>query len=167
MSLARRLGLGVLVLAAPAFGVEAPPGMSQFNVTCPVPTVLPVLDRAYHECSNGHVNGSCETFIESFRKLVPEYDCQRPFDATPSRNYIVPAIWLAGDGALEDYVRLLWRLASSKDKVLTEKYFRNAIAGAKELFGSKEFRRVLDGHLAETYLSLSSSVERELKRVRQ
>lgn len=167
MNLAKGLPVATIVIAAVSFGAEAPAEMSQFNVACPASSVLPVLDHAYHECSNGFLNGSCEKFIESFRQLLPEYDCQRSFDATSTKNYIVPAVWLAGDGALEDYIRLLSRLASSKDKTLTPKHFRKAIASARKLFGSKEFQRVLDGAIAKEYLPLSRSVERQLTRERK
>jgi hypothetical protein len=143
--------------------MEAPPDMQKFNVTCPAAKLLPVLDAAYHECNNGFVKGSCEKFVETFRQLLPEYDCQRSFDSTPTKNYIVPAIWLAGDGALEDYVRLLWRMASSKDKMFRNKWFQEATAEAKRLFGSEEFRNILDGALAEEYMSRSEEVERQLK----
>ncbi len=164
MNLTRTLAFIALVIPTGIFGAEAPPGISQFNVTCPTSRVLPILDRAYHECSNGFVNGSCERFVDSFWQLLPEYDCQRPFDATPDKNYVVPAIWLAGDGAMEDYVRLLWRLASSKDRVLSLSHYRSAILAAKELFGSKAFQRTLDGALAEEYLVRSRSVERDLSK---
>lgn len=158
----------ILILAVPMvlFATEAPQDMRQFNVTCPATTLLPVLDNAYHECSNGFANGSCERFVETFRQLLPEYDCQRSFDATPSRNYIVPAIWLAGSAALEDYIRLLYRMPSSKDKIFTQKYFQNATTEAKKLFGSKDFQNILDGHLAEEYGPLSKKVENELKQKR-
>jgi hypothetical protein len=121
-----------------------------------------VLDRAYHDCNHGFEDGSCATFVDSFRQLVPEYDCQRPFDATPDRSYVVPAIWLAGDGALEDYVDLLYRLASPK-KMFSSRQFRRATSAARTLFGSGEFRRVLDGYLAERYVPLSQKMERRPK----
>ena len=71
---------------------------------------------------------------------------------------------MAGDGALEDYVRLLSRMSSLKDKTFTDKLFRNATAEARKLFGSKEFQKILDGHFAEEYGPLSKQVENELKR---
>jgi len=154
----------ILVVSVPLLAKEAPRDMRQFNVTCPAPKLLPVLDAAYHECNNGYVNGSCEKFVETFRQLLPEYDCQRSFDATPTQNFIVPAIWLAGDGALEDYVRFLSRMSSSKDKMFTNKLFQKATDEAKKLFGSNEFRNILDGHLAEEYWPLSKKVESELQR---
>lgn len=154
----------ILVASVPLLASEAPRDMRQFNVTCPAPKLLPVLDAAYHECNNGFADGSCERFVETFRQLLPEYDCQRPFDATPTQNYIVPAIWLAGDGALMDYVRLLSRMSSLKDKLFTDKLFQKATDEARKLFGSKEFRNILDGHLAEEYGPLSKKVENELKR---
>ena len=152
----------ILVASAPLLAKEAPRNMRQFNVTCPAPKLLPVLDAAYHECNNGY-EGSCERFVETFRQLLPEYDCQRSFDATPTQNYIVPAIWLAGDAALEDYIRLLSRMSSSKDNLFTKGDFQRATDEAKKLFGSKEFRNILDGCLAEEFLSLSKKVESELK----
>ena len=105
--------------------------------------------------------------MESFRQLALEYDCQRSFDATPSRNYIVPAVWLAGDGALEDYVGLMYRVASSdsrKGKMFSDQLFRKATNAAEAFFGSEDFRRVLDGHLAEEYVPLSRAVERKQQR---
>lgn len=74
-------------------------------------------------------------FVSLLRKVLPEYDCQRPFD----RGYIVPALWLA-DAAAEDYVRLLSRLDFPE---------------ARHLFASKEFREALDGALAEEFGPLS------------
>jgi hypothetical protein len=154
----------LVTVSTPLIASEAPPDMQRFNVTCPASKLLPVLDQTYHECSNGFVNGSCERFVETFRQLLPEYDCQRSFDATPTKKYIVPAIWLAGDGALDDYVRLLWRMSSSKDKMFSSRWFQEASAEAKKLFGSNEFRNILDGALAELYLPRSEEVERKLKR---
>jgi hypothetical protein len=153
----------IITISGPLYASEAPSSMKQFNVTCPTQKLLPVLDRAYHDCNNGFVNGSCEKFIETFRQLLPEYDCQRSFDATPTKNYVVPAIWLAGDGALEDYVRLLSRMSSPKDKMFTDKLFKKASLEAKKLFGSKEFQAILDGALAEEYLPLSNKTAKELR----
>jgi hypothetical protein len=77
----------------------------------------------------------------------------------------VPALWLADDGAIEDYIRLLWCLSSSssKDKMFTDKSFLKATTEARELFGSKEFQHVLDGALAEDYLARSQQIENELR----
>jgi hypothetical protein len=134
----------------------------QFNVTCPASALLPSLDTAYHECNHGWTNRGCERFVQNFQKLLPRYDCQRPFDATPTQNYTVPAVWLAGDAAVEDYVDLLWRLASSKDKRFEGKPFSKATFDARKLFASQEFRDVLDGAVAEEYLPRSRKIEREL-----
>ena len=156
----KRLPLLLALLTQTALAVEAPEGMTQFNSTCPAPKLLPVLDAAYHECNKGFVNGSCERFVETFKQLTPEYDCQRSFDATAGKNYVVPAVWLAGSGALEDYIALLARLSSPKDKLFSGKWFISARTDARELFGSKAFQRVLDGHMAERYLPLSRRLER-------
>jgi hypothetical protein len=137
--------------------------MTQFNITCPAPTLLPTLDAAYHECNKAFANGSCDRFVDTFAKLTPEYDCQRAFDAAAGKNYIVPAIWLAGDGALEDYVALLAKLASRKNKLFSGHWFDRASADARRIFAAKAFQRVLDGHLAEEYGPLSKRLEKELK----
>jgi hypothetical protein len=143
-----------------AYAAEAPLGMREFNVKCPAPKLLPQLDAAYHECNNGFVNGSCERFVETFSQLAPEYDCQRSFDATPDKKYVVPAIWLAGDGALEDYIGLLARMASGKDKMFNDKSFTKSSAAARKLFTSKAFAHVLDGHMAEEYGPLVEELRR-------
>jgi len=140
---------------------EAPRTVEEFNVKCPAATLLPQLDAAYHECNKGSVDGSCEKFVETFCQLSPEYDCQRSFDSTPDKKYVVPAIWLAGEGALEDYIGLLARMASGKDKMFNDKWFAKSSAAAKALFTSANFARVLDGHMAEEYGPLVEKLKKE------
>ena len=130
----------------------------QSNVTCPASRLLPTLDAAYHQCDHGFENGSCETFVQTLQRLLPKYDCQRSFDNSP-----VPAVWLAGDAELDDYVHLLWLLSSSTDKRFAGTSFSNAINDAKKLFSSKEFRNILDGELAEDYMARSKELEHELR----
>ena len=140
--------LAISVLAtSPASADKAPAGMTQFNVTCPAKRLAPEIDRAFHQCNVGYADGSCERFVNFFRELLPVYDCQRPFDATPSVNYIVPAIWVVGSAEHEDYVRLLAQLKRPFAQVL---------------FASKEFRATLDGALAEEYGPRSERLAREL-----
>lgn len=158
------LAILFLSFAGSAFASEAPKEMNQFNLTCPALKLLPVLDAAYHECNKGFVNGSCERFVETFKQLTPEYDCQRSFDAAAEKNYIVPAIWLAGSGALEDYIALLAKMTSRKDKIFSDKWFRKASTDARKLFGSKAFQNVLDGHMAEEYGPLSKRLEKEINK---
>jgi hypothetical protein len=147
----RLAALLILLGHLAAYAAEAQPGVGEFNVKCPAPKLLPLLDAAFHECNKGFVNGSCGRFVETLEQLVPKYDCQRPFDATADKQYTVPAIWLAGDGALEDYIALLARMASGKDKMFKDKSFTKDSAAARKLFMSREFARVLDGHMAEEY----------------
>ena len=156
----------IFVISSPLMAEEAPVDMQAFNVTCPAAKLIPVLDTAYHECNNGYVKkgASCEKFVAVFKQLLPEYDCQRPFDTSPTQKYIVPAIWLAGDGADEDYIRLLWRMASKKGKMYRNQWFRKPVYEAKILFASKEFRHILDGAIAEEYVSRSKKMERELRK---
>lgn len=152
-----------LVFSSPLFASEAPQGMQKLNITCPASILLPLLDTAYHECNNGFANGSCDRFVETFWELLPEYDCQRTFDAAPSKKHIVPAIWIASEGAQEDYMRLLYRMSSSKDKMFSDKWFKKATTEAKRLFGSPKFRAILDGAIAEEYGEKSLKVEKQLK----
>jgi hypothetical protein len=142
----------------------APADMHEFNVKCPAATLIPILDTAYHECNNGFVkkDGSCEKFVEVFKQLQPVYDCQRPIEIKSTPKYIVPAIWLAGDGAADDYIRLVWRLASQKEKIFKSQLFRKPVSEAKAIFASKEFRDILSGETAEEYDDLSRSMEQEL-----
>ena len=115
------------------------------NQGCPFVNLAPTLDATYHECSHGFQNGSCEKFVDVFSKLLPRFDCQRSFDRDP-----VPAVWLVGSAALEDYVHLLSKLKTR---------------AARKLFGSAQFRDVLDGALAEDYGPLSRKTERQLRKV--
>jgi hypothetical protein len=111
------------------------PALGGANLECPAPALLPQLDANYHECHRGFQNGSCDKFVDLFRRLLPRSDCQRSFDTGP-----VPALWLADSAAMEDYVHLLSRLNTPK---------------AKALFGSAAFREILNGALAEEYVPLS------------
>jgi hypothetical protein len=147
--------LSVPLIVTRAFASEG-----QSNLTCPASRLLPALDADYHQCSHGFENHSCERFVQTLEQLLPKYDCQRSFDNGAGA---VPAVWLAGDAELEDYVHLLWRLSSSTDKMFAGKPFSKATNGAKKLFSSKEFRSILDGALAEDYMARSKQLERKLK----
>lgn len=162
MKFITRIMAVTVLYASSAFTVaaEAPPDMKTFNQTCPAKKLAPVIDHAYHECSNGYMNGSCEIFISTFQQLIPIYDCQRAFDSTPTKQYIVPAIWLSGSAELEDYVKLLARMADPKDWLFSKPDMTNIAAKGSMLFGSKEFRSVLDGALAEEYFEQSEKVEK-------
>jgi hypothetical protein len=144
---ATALALLVLLLPPVVLAGEAPPNVKVFNRTCPAKRLLPQLETAQAACQRGNPV-ECDRFVDTFQKLLPEYDCQRPFDATPTANYIVPAIWLAGP-ALEEHIRFLSTLQTQQ---------------ARRLFGSPEFRAVLDGYLASEFQPLSLDVEQELRR---
>ena len=135
------------LLPANLLASEAPSNMTHFNVKCPAPLLLPKLDAAYHECGHELQGKNCDTFVSLFKQLLPEYDCQRSFDHTAEKNYVVPAVWLAG-AAHEDYVHLLSRLKQHN---------------ARCLFGSAKFRATLDGSLAEDYSDASTRIESGLK----
>lgn len=134
--------------ATVAEAAEAPPGMNQFNVSCPALRLCPILSDAYLGCLRG-VSDSCATFVDAYWEATPVYDCQRPFDVTPTAKYVVPAIWLCGPQEGDDYVRLLHRLKTLQ---------------AQRLFASPKFRSTLDGYLAEEFHDKSLQLERRLKR---
>ena len=140
------LAVAATYMACNVAAREAPAEMTTFNQVCPAPELLPRLEAEYQSCLREQRAG-CDAFVDTYRKLLPEYDCQRSFDATPRVNYIVPAIWLSRDH--EKYVALLSKLKSKS---------------ARGLFASPEFRRTLDGYVAEMYLEKSEALERELRR---
>ncbi len=132
---------------------EAEEEKKEFNKICPFNEHYIKFDRAYHECSHGFVNGSCDLFLKELAKLLPEYDCQRSFD----KKGTVPAIWLAG-GATEDFYGLLFKIASGNG-FYSEKWFTASRLKAREICLSSEFRKVLDGHMAEEYFPLIDSMK--------
>lgn len=137
------LVLPIFLAAEIVSGKEAPPTMTKFNQDCPYQKLRPTLETLFSFCKSGNAS-SCKTFVKTFRALTVVSDCQRTLDATPRVNYIVPAIWLAGDGKLEDYVQLVANLSMNEAKVL---------------FASPAFRSVLDGVLAEQWLEESLKAE--------
>ena len=59
-----------------------------------------------------------------------------------------------------DYIRLLYQLSSVTDGMFDSNSFAMAQYRAKEIFLSKEFRSVLDGHIAEEYFPLIEEIKR-------
>ena len=134
----------LLALAASAWAAKAPPEMTHFNETCPAPKACEDLARTSKACKS---KGDCKPFVETMKALAPEYDCQRPFDKTPTDNYIVPALWLCEDGARHASLKLLSGLKSPE---------------ARRFFASEGFRGVLDGESAALYFDRSRALERRL-----
>ena len=93
-----------------AFSEEAPPGMAAFNVTCPAKELCPLLDKAFETCRNTKNAEVCSIYIQILRKLAPNYDCQRAFDNTPEKKFIVPAYWLCEPTKAWAYIELLSKL---------------------------------------------------------
>ena len=122
---------------------------------CPFPGKYIEIDRAYHQCTNGQVKegASCEFFINNITTLFPKYNCMRSFDNEP-----VPAIWLF-DAASEDYIQLIYEMASRSNPIFNDQSFKNEVAQAKEIFLSQQFKQILDGHLAEKYYPLIETLE--------
>lgn len=131
-----------LLLASVVAAKEAPHGMKVFNKNCPAPVLCKKVSEDMELCKSKKKN--CDSFLSNYWKLLPEYDCQRPFDHTPKVDYIVPAVWLCGND--EELLRFLSKMKSP---------------GALKLFGSDELRNSLDGDLAEEYLDMSLAASKK------
>ncbi len=144
-----------LCLAIAANGNKAVSASGQFNVECPAKRLCPDLEKYYQTCSRDHASEACDYFVKIFRQLVPRYDCQRSFDHTPTKDYTVPAVWVCGEilaaryerPIFEESIKLLQKLRSNE---------------ARSFFGSVDFRSVLDGEYAETYVGHSIQAEKDL-----
>ncbi len=135
----------ILFLASTiSYAKESDKGTKVFNKTCPAPSLCKQIQKELEECK---MKKNCEAFLSSYQKLLPEYDCQRKFDHTPTKDYIVPAIWLC-----ENHAELLEHLSKINSKK------------AQKIFGSSALRNSLDGDLAEQYLQKSLKVEKTLKK---
>jgi len=132
-----------------AFSEEAPKDMTKFNITCPAKELCPLLDQAFESCYTTKKEEVCSIYIQIFKKLVDNYDCQRSFDNTPTKKYIVPAYWICDASKSWAYIELLSKLE---------------LPEAQEFFASSEFRSILDGEIAEGFIDLSLERERKLKR---
>jgi hypothetical protein len=154
----KHLYLAILLAAFPIFAAvqdrsefgarEAHPSMTRFNVQCPYQRLKSTLEKSFSSCTRGDP-AACDRFLDTFKNLTVTSDCQRPFDATPTKKYIVPALWLAGDEKLERYVTLVASLKTPR---------------ARTLFASKEYRRVLDGYIVEMYREESLKAEKQLSK---
>lgn len=134
-------------LAFPCHAKQAPADMKKFNLLCPANEICPKLRKVYGDCVQNKKT-ACDLFIDTFRKLLPEYDCQRSSDAGSTINYIVPAIWLCGEENVEKYIDFA---------------AKSSLPKAKKLFASPEFRNSLDGKLAEQYFDRSLDAEKRFK----
>ncbi len=145
--------------AGHAGGREAPVDMKQFNVTCKAIELCPLLKQRRETCEQTELK-NCDEFIGTMRRLLLEYDCQRPFDSKAANgraDYVVPAIWLCPmtidessvliEDPFEDALETLVRLKSGQ---------------ALRLLASLELRDSLDGHYAEVYLEESIRAEKLL-----
>ena len=138
----------VISLPLTAFAAEAPENMKEFNINCPAKDLCPQFDQYYQLCKENHDSDTCLRYVQLFKKLTPVYDCQRPFDHTPTKDYIVPAFWLCNEPKSWDYIDLLSKLTFSD---------------AQEFFASSQFRSILDGETAEGFYDLSIQREKTLK----
>lgn len=114
------------------------------NNDCPMPQLGIEIRIAYNELiSNPHLHLKDSTFVTLLEKSFYKYNCKRSFDKNP-----VPALWLCDSGDIEKWIEYLSKMNSTY---------------AKKLFGSRLFRSVLDGSLAEQFFQLSKEVEYTLK----
>lgn len=127
------------------YATEASNSIKQFNSKCPAQKLGPFIDNYYHECHSGMTKNeynSCERFVEVFKELMPEYDCARAIDMSGVKKYIVPAIWLLGDGQFSDYHALVHDLVFKK--MYSGSKYEKVRKEATALFFSEEFKSVLD-----------------------
>lgn len=130
----------VISLTLTAFAAEAPKNMKEFNINCPAKDICHQFDKYYQLCKQNRDSDTCLRYIQLFKKLAPAYDCQRPFDHTPTKDYIVPAFWLCNEEKSWDYIDLLSKLT---------------LSDAQKFFSSSQFRSILDGETAEGFYDLS------------
>jgi len=135
----------VQISAINAMAKLAPEGMVEFNKKCPAPATCKSLSDLQDKCE-AHLKDACKSFVATYKKLLPEYDCQREFDATPKEKYIVSAIWLCDNGE---------RALGFLSKMETPE--------ARKLFGSTALQDSLDGDAAERYLAKSRKLQKQLQ----
>lgn len=135
------------------------------NFTCPAKKLLPQLDTDYHECHALYGGEeSCLRFIETYKKLLPKYDCEYTDDYGGTWNN--PAIFMArSPGAFEDYTNLLMRLSLAEEYNFSEVRMPKAVHEARIVFGSKKFRNILDGDFAESYFDQSLKIAKKLRKI--
>jgi hypothetical protein len=131
------LGISVLggFLSLPALAASS----------CPAPAACQKFSTQEEAC-RGKSKKACRAFVKTFKKLLPKYDCQQPFDTVSTEKYFVPAAWLCDN--YESALRLLSRTKTPE---------------ARALFGSEQLQKVLDGDMAKAYLEKSQKVAKQLK----
>lgn len=138
----------VMLTASVVFAKEAPKDMTKFNDLCPAEELCPLLDVSFKSCKSSEKEQVCSIYVEIFKNLVDVYDCQRPFDNTDDKKFIVPAVWLCDETKLWGYIELLSKLRFND---------------AQEFFASSEFRSILDGMYSEGFMDLSLEREKSLR----
>lgn len=137
--------LFLLILNSGAvFGKEASSEMKTFNKSCPASKLCKLLDLTMHKCSR-YDEKACAVFVDTYKKLVPEYDCQRTTDKQADKKWVVPALWLCEDRRLFT----IWISAEPTKSII-------------ELFASDDFRKTLDGSLAQDFEEKSKSTQKKL-----
>ncbi len=145
MNLKMVVALSLILLGTHSSGAETDKAITQLNIKCPAKKLERVIDNFYHECHSGMIRNeynSCEKFVIVFKELMPEYDCARDIDMSGAKKFIVPAMWLLGDGQFADYHSLIHELVFEKKYSIVE--YTKARKEARTLFYSQEFKKVLD-----------------------
>lgn len=124
-----RLTLLVVSFSSSALATDKAEGSNVLG-PCPAEKLCPKFIEQIDQCSANKKSKSCDQFVDTFKELVPRYDCKRSFDTAP-----VPAVWLCEKNH-ERAVELLSKLKSKK---------------ARQFFGSEALRSTLDGALAEEF----------------
>lgn len=132
-----------------SFGSEVSAGPRNTVRRCPANELCPKFIQLIYSCKNDRQSKACDSFIDTFRKLVPRFDCQRSFDTAP-----VPAVWLC-DELETSYPRAHERAVELLSKIKSQK--------AQTFFGSNDLRSTFDGALAEDYMEASLKAGKKIR----
>ena len=133
--------------------LKAPAEMKRFNQKCPSAKICPRLMHNTRVCEQARTEQACHDFIQTFWQSLLEYDCQPPVKTTGDSQKLVAVLWTCdqnmGDGQ-PIYFHAFNLLANLNFK------------GARQLFASPQFRRILEGQYINYYHQASLRLAREI-----
>jgi hypothetical protein len=149
----RRLAMALsLLIAMPSSADPATRRGKVVEERCPAPALCTALASGFERCAADPTEAGCGAFLRAMTKSFGSYDCQRTFEGLGDKPVPAAALWLCQGPtgspeaqAVDHYVALL---ASLEFKA------------ARRVFGSPQFRQVLDGAAADDYIEQSLAAER-------
>jgi hypothetical protein len=121
--------------------------IASFAESCPPKAMCETLAKQTAACQKWYSEAKCDTFVVTYQKLAPRYDCKNPKDGTA-----VPAILMCNIDSTDN------PLPSEKSAELLAKL---KFAKAKEFFSSQLFRSTLTGESANHWTKRSMNAEKE------